>query len=43
LPVGMMFSAAYGNDALLLQLAGQLENAAPWRNRRPPLYAGTPG
>jgi amidase len=43
LPVGMMFSAAYGNDALLLQLAGQLENAVPWRNRRPPLYAGTPG
>ena len=24
LPMGMMFSAAYGNDALLLQLAGQL-------------------
>jgi len=40
LPVGMMFSAAYGNDALLFQLAGQLEQAAPWRERRPPLWSG---
>ena len=40
LPVGMMFSAAYGNDALLLQLAGQLEASAPWSDRRPPLHAG---
>jgi len=40
LPVGMMFSAAYGDDALLLQLAGQLEQAAPWWNRRPPLWSG---
>jgi len=40
LPVGMMFSAAYGNDTLLLQLAGQLEQAAPWRDRRPPLWSG---
>jgi amidase/6-aminohexanoate-cyclic-dimer hydrolase len=40
LPVGMMLSAAYGNDALLLQLAGQLENAVPWRDRRPPLWSG---
>jgi len=40
LPMGMMFSAAYGNDGLLLQLAGQLENAAPWCDRRPPLWAG---
>jgi len=40
LPVGMMFSAAFGNDTLLLQLAGQLEQAAPWRERRPPVWAG---
>ena len=43
LPQGMMFSAAYGNDALLLQLAGQLEEAAPWRDKRPPLHAGNAG
>jgi Asp-tRNA(Asn)/Glu-tRNA(Gln) amidotransferase A subunit family amidase len=35
----MMFTAAYGNDALLLQLAGQLENHAPWWDRRPPLHS----
>jgi len=40
LPVGMMFTAAYGNDALLLQLAGQLEAVAPWWDRRPPLHTG---
>jgi Asp-tRNA(Asn)/Glu-tRNA(Gln) amidotransferase A subunit family amidase len=37
--MGMMFTAAYGNDALLLQLAGQLEQSAPWWDRRPPLHA----
>lgn len=30
LPVGMMFSAAHGQDALLLGLALELEAAAPW-------------
>jgi Asp-tRNA(Asn)/Glu-tRNA(Gln) amidotransferase A subunit family amidase len=42
LPIGMMFSAAYGNDALLLQLARQLEVAAPWWDRRPPLHTAAP-
>ena len=39
LPMGMMFSAAYGNEALLLQLAGQLEKAKPWWDNRAPLHA----
>ncbi|MBT4521981.1 MAG: amidase [Halieaceae bacterium] len=39
LPLGMMFTAAFGNDALLLQLAGQLEQSCPWWERRPPLHS----
>lgn len=37
LPMGMMFSAAFGNDALLLKLAAQLERAQPWAGFRPEL------
>lgn len=35
LPIGMMFSADFGNEAGLLRLAGQLERAQPWKNRWP--------
>jgi amidase len=31
LPVGMMFSAGLGQDAMLLELAYELEEARPWR------------
>ena len=30
LPIGVMFHARYGEDALLLQLAAQLQEADPW-------------
>lgn len=36
LPVGMHFAARYGDEGTLYSLAGQLERAWPWRDRRPP-------
>ena len=37
LPVGMMFTAPTGAEGLLFRLAGQLEMARPWLQRRAPL------
>lgn len=41
LPIGLMLSAGVGEEALLLRLAGQLEQAQPWKDRRPPLFLQT--
>jgi amidase len=35
LPVGVMFSARFGDEAALFRLASQLEKAKPWVERRP--------
>ena len=37
LPIGVHFVGRYGDEATLLQLAAQLEQAAPWAQRRPNL------
>lgn len=38
LPIGMMFTARYGDEATLLRLAGQLEKELPWIGRKPRLW-----
>ena len=39
LPIGVQLVAPWGREDVLLQLAGQLEAARPWRDRRPPVCA----
>ena len=38
LPIGMMFTAKYGDEATLFRLAAQLEKEAPWKGRRPRVW-----
>jgi amidase len=40
LPIGVQFVGRYADEATLFRLAGQLEQAAPWAERRPPVCAG---
>jgi amidase len=37
LPIGLLFTGRYGEDANLLRLAAQLEEARPWKDRKPPV------
>lgn len=39
LPVGVQLVAAYGREDLLLSVAAQIEQAAPWSERRPRIHA----
>ena len=39
LPIGTQFVGRFGDEETLFSLAGQLEQAAPWAPRRPPVSA----
>jgi amidase len=39
LPVGVQLVAAYGREDVLIRVASQLEQAAPWSDRHPPVHA----
>ncbi len=41
LPVGVHVVAPWGDEATLFNIAGQLEQAAPWHQRRPPVHVTT--
>ena len=39
LPIGLMFTARYADEATLFRLAGQLEKEMPWTQHRPQVWA----
>ena len=39
LPIGVQLVAPYGREDVLIAVAAQLEEARPWADRRPPLFA----
>ncbi len=40
LPIGMHFAAPLNDEATLIRLAAQLEEAKPWKDKRPPVFYG---
>jgi amidase len=42
LPIGTQLIAPYGGEDVLIRVASQLEQAHPWADRVPPVFAATP-
>ncbi|WP_412543558.1 amidase family protein [Longispora sp. K20-0274] len=42
LPIGVQLVAGYGREDVLFRVAARLEEALPWRARRPQVHAGHP-
>jgi amidase len=42
LPVGVQLVARFADDAMLIRLSAQLEQAMPWADRTPPVAVGAP-
>ncbi len=38
LPIGLHFTGRFGDEETLLSLSAQLEQAAPWKDKRPPIW-----
>ena len=38
IPIGVQFAARFGDEAILFRLAAQLEQARPWRDRKPQIH-----
>jgi amidase len=42
LPIGVQLVAPQGREDVLIRIASQIEEAQPWADRRPPVWAGEP-
>jgi amidase len=42
LPIGVQLVAPYGDEGVLIRVAAQLEQARPWAERTPPVFARAP-
>jgi amidase len=42
LPIGIQFAARFGEEDLLIRIAGAFEQALPWADRKPPIHVGNP-